>query len=139
MKRKMERVFIIIGSLWNLITAFLTMFSYNSWFQSEGAKQFQNAETNLALAGGQMINNISKIIFLFGLFMLIASIINFVVAMNVKDNEIQYKLIIWIGIWTAIQLVSMDIIGFVFYMLAFVIYMAKNKAIKLAQSQVSTQ
>ncbi len=126
MKRGFERKLIMIGALWNLVTSLLTIFSYNSWFTSQGEKQLQNLDTNTMIAGSQMVNNVSKIIFIFGLFVLIGAIVNFLVATKIKDNEIQYKLIIWIGVWAILQILSMDVIGFVLYMLAFVLYMAKK-------------
>ncbi|PWU67869.1 DUF4064 domain-containing protein [Gracilibacillus dipsosauri] len=136
MKRGFERKLIMIGALWNLVTSLLTIFSYNSWFTSQGEKQLQNLDTNTMMAGSQMVNNVSKIIFIFGLFVLIGAIVNFLVATKIKDNEIQYKLIIWIGVWAILQILSMDVIGFVLYMLAFVLYMAKNKAIKLSAQKL---
>ncbi|WP_054860743.1 MULTISPECIES: DUF4064 domain-containing protein [Gracilibacillus] len=136
MKRGFERKLIMIGALWNLVTSLLTIFSYNSWFTSQGEKQLQNLDTNTMIAGSQMVNNVSKIIFIFGLFVLIGAIVNFLVATKIKDNEIQYKLIIWIGVWAILQILSMDVIGFVLYMLAFVLYMAKNKAIKLSAQKL---
>lgn len=136
MKRGFERKLIMIGALWNLVTSLLTIFSYNSWFTSQGEKQLQNLDTNTMIAGSQMVNNVSKIIFIFGLFVLIGAIVNFLVATKIKDNEIQYKLIIWIGVWAILQILSMDVIGFVLYILAFVLYMAKNKAIKLSAQKL---
>src|SRR5699024_10561411 len=112
MKRGLERKLLIVGSIWNLVTALLTIFSYNSWFTREGEKQLLNSDTNTMIAGSQMINNISSIIFLFGLFMLVGSLVNFLIAVKLKDNQIQYKLMTWIAIWAAIQLLSMDILGF---------------------------
>jgi len=138
MKRGIERKLLIIGSIWNLVTALLTIFSYNSWFTKEGEKQLLNSETNTMIAGSQMINNISSIIFLFGLFVFVGALVNFLIAVILKDNEIQYKLMIWIGIWAAIQLLSMDILGFLIYMVAFVIYMAKNKAIKMSDKKLKS-
>ncbi|MGN8645978.1 hypothetical protein ACTNEO_06080 [Gracilibacillus sp. HCP3S3_G5_1] len=132
MKRGLERKLLIVGAIWNLTTALLTIFSYNSWFNRQGAKQLENADMETMIAGSQMVNNISSIIFIFGLFTLVGAIINFLVAVKLRDNEIQKSVMIWVGIWTAIQLLSMDIIGFLIYMVAFVIYTAKNKAIRLS-------
>ncbi|MDX8045190.1 hypothetical protein SH601_04240 [Gracilibacillus sp. S3-1-1] len=137
MKRGLERKLLITGSVWNLIIALLTMFSYNSWFNREGAKQLEQVDGNVALAGSQMLNNISSVIFIFGLFTLVGAIINFLVATKLRDNEIQKGVMIWVGIWAVIQLISMDIVGFLIYMFAFIMYTAKNKAIKLADPKVN--
>ncbi|WP_018931761.1 DUF4064 domain-containing protein [Gracilibacillus lacisalsi] len=136
MKRGLERKLLITGAIWNLITALLTIFSYNSWFNRQGEQQLKNADMETMIAGSQMVNNISSIIFIFGLFTLIGALISFFVAVKLRDNEIQKKVMIWVGIWTVIQLLSMDILGFLVYMIAFIIYVAKNKAIRLSNPKV---
>ncbi|MFD2654978.1 DUF4064 domain-containing protein [Gracilibacillus thailandensis] len=136
MKRGLERKLLITGAVWNLITALLTIFSYNSWFNRQGEQQLKNADMETMIAGSQMVNNISSIIFIFGLFTLIGALISFFVAVKLRDNEIQKKVMIWVGIWTVIQLLSMDILGFLVYMIAFIIYVAKNKAIRLSNPKV---
>ncbi|WP_088105650.1 hypothetical protein [Halalkalibacter urbisdiaboli] len=135
MSRGIERILLISGSLWNLVTSLLTIFSYYSWFNIEGAKRLESADLNTMIAGSQMVNNILQIILIFGLFMFVGAIVNFLIAVKMKDNEIQYKVLIWIGVWGIVQLFSMDLIGFAIFLVAFVIYLAKNKAIRLAKAQ----
>lgn len=135
MKRTAERTLLLIGACWNLVTALLTIFSYNTWFSNEGAKQFENTEKNMQLVGTHLMNNVSNIIFIFGLFVLLGAIFNFIIALRLKDNQIQNKLLVWIGIWGVFQLLTMDIVGFLLFLFAFVLYLAKNKAIKLSLAQ----
>ncbi|MFD1848602.1 hypothetical protein [Oceanobacillus bengalensis] len=132
MNRGLERKLLFTGAGWNLFTALLTIFSYHTWFNNQGAKQLGNADGSTLLVGTHLLDNVSKVILTFGLFMFVASILNFLIAVKLKDNMIQKKVLIWIGIWAAVQLATMDVIGFVIYLLAFVIYFAKNKAIKLS-------
>jgi|SRR5690625_308400 len=132
MTRKTERTMLFIGSIWNLITSLLTMFSYHTWFNREGAQQLESIDIGTLILGTHLIDNISKVILTFGLFVFVGSIINFFIAIKLKDNMIQPKVMIWIASWGIIQLVSMDILGFIIYMIAFVIYFAKNKAVKIA-------
>ncbi|WP_413381387.1 hypothetical protein [Alkalihalobacillus sp. 1P02AB] len=134
-KRGLERKLLIIGSTWNLITSLLTIFSYYSWFDQEGAKRLENQDWNTMIAGSQMVNNVLQVILMFGIFMLVGAIINFLIAVKLKDNEIQYGVLIWIAIWGLIQLLSMDIIGFILFLIAFVIYLAKNRAIRLIKNE----
>ncbi|WP_260681914.1 hypothetical protein [Alkalicoccobacillus porphyridii] len=89
------------------------------------------------LAGSQMVNNVLQVILLFGIFTLIGAIITFFLAVKMKDHSIQKGIMIWIAVWGMILLFSMDILGFLLFLIAFVIYLAKNKAIRLAdQPQV---
>jgi hypothetical protein len=134
MRRGTERNLLFAGSVWNLITSLLTLFSYYTWFDKEGAQRLENADTSMLIVGSTMISNILQVILIFGLFMFIGAIVNFLIAVKMRNNEIQYKILIWIGVWGLVQLLSMDLIGFVIFMVAFVVYLAKNKAIKIAQT-----
>lgn len=136
MSRGLERKLLIIGSFWNLVTSLLTIFSYYNWFDREGSLSLENSDLNTMIAGSQMVNNVLQVILLFGIFMLVGAIINFLIAVKIKDNEIQNKVLVWIGIWGLVQLASMDIIGFLIFLIAFVIYLAKNKAIKITKTAV---
>ncbi|WP_084309297.1 hypothetical protein [Alkalihalobacterium bogoriense] len=136
--RGLERKLLIAGSVWNLVTSLITIFSYYSWFNREGAQRLENVDMNTAIAGSQMINNILQVILMFGLFIFVGAIITFLVAVKIKDNEIQSKVVIWIAVWGLVQLASMDFIGFAIFLIAFVIYLAKNKAIRLAKTKEVT-
>ncbi|MFS0752404.1 hypothetical protein [Oceanobacillus sp. 1P07AA] len=132
MYRKTERRLLFVGATWNLITSLLTIFSYNTWFQAQGKVVLEGAEAESLVIGASMLDNISKVILTFGLFVFVGAIINFLIAVKLKDNTIQKSFLIWIGVWSVIQLASMDILGFVIYLLIFIIYLAKNKAIRLS-------
>ncbi|MCZ0702463.1 uncharacterized protein YneF (UPF0154 family) [Natronobacillus azotifigens] len=136
MKRGLERKLVMMGATWNLFTALVTLFGYYGWFHDEGIKALQGANQELLVTGTSMMENISSVILTFGLFMFVMAIMNFLVGVHLKDNQIQKKITVWLCIWMVIQLLSMDIIGFLLYMLAFVFYLSKNKAIRLSEKQV---
>jgi hypothetical protein len=136
MSRGLERKLLIAGSIWNLVTALITIFGYSTWFKKEGIQGLQGAEPAAMAVGTTMIDSVSKVIVTFGLFIFVGAIVNFLVARNLRDDEIQKKMVLWIACWGIIQLLAMDVVGFVIYMIAFVIYMAKNKAVKLQHIQV---
>ncbi|WP_198510302.1 hypothetical protein [Bacillus solitudinis] len=133
MSRGLERKLLIVGSVWNLVTSLITIFSYYTWFEKEGVQRLENTDLNTMIAGSHMINNILQVILMFGLIMFVGAIVTFLIAVKMKDNEIQYKVLIWIGIWGIVQLFSMDLIGFAIFLIAFVVYLAKNKAIRLVK------
>jgi len=132
MSRMHERILLMVGCVWNLFTGLLTIFSYNTWFKQNGKAKLQALDIDEQFVGSHLMDNISHVIMVFGLFMFVAAIVNFLIFKNIKDNTIQKKMLVWIGIWAVIQLASMDVIGFVIFMVAFVLYIAKNKAIRLA-------
>ncbi|WP_231686850.1 hypothetical protein [Bacillus sp. JCM 19034] len=133
--RKLERTFMIIGAAWNLVISLVTMFQYYTWFQHEGALRLEETDINTMIAGSQMVNNVLQVILIYSLFIFVGAIVNFLIAVKVQDDEIQYKVLIWIGVWSAIMLAMMDIVGFALYSIAFVMYLAKNKAIKLKNGE----
>lgn len=138
MSRGLERKLLMAGSIWNLITALITIFGYSTWFKKTGVQGLQNTSVDTMLVGTTMIDSVSKVILTFGLFMFVGAIVNFLIARNMQDNIIQRKTLIWIACWGLLQLLVMDVIGFVLFLIAFVIYTAKNKAIKLSQSRLSS-
>lgn len=133
MSRKIERILLFVGSTWNLITSLLTIFSYNTWFNKEGVQQLENVDTETLILGTHLVENVSKVILTFGLFIFVGSIVNYLIAIKMKDNMIQRRIMIWIAFWGGVQLVSMDILGFIIFMVVFILYLAKNKAIKITQ------
>jgi uncharacterized membrane protein YvlD (DUF360 family) len=135
MSRGLERKLLIAGSIWNMFTALVTIFGYSTWFKNTGVQALQNTSVDTMLVGTTMIDSVSKVILTFGLFIFVGAIVNFLIARNLKDNEIQYKTLIWIACWGILQLFALDIVGFVLFLVLFVIYFAKNKAIKLSQSK----
>lgn len=139
MKRGLERKLVMSGAVWNLFTALMTLFGYHSWFNEQGAQALKDTNQELLLVSTSLIDSVSSVILTFGLFMFVMAIINFLVGVHLKDNKIQKKIIIWIGIWTVVQLLSMDVVGFLIYMFAFVFYLSRNKAIRLAQKQLVTK
>lgn len=138
MSRGLERKLLMAGSIWNLITALITIFGYSTWFKKTGVQGLQNTSVDTMLVGTTMIDSVSKVILTFGLFMFVGAIVNFLIARNMQDNIIQRKTLIWIACWGLLQLLVMDVIGFVLFLIAFVIYTAKNKAIKLSQNRLSS-
>ncbi|HZH59878.1 MAG TPA: hypothetical protein VEY70_09925 [Metabacillus sp.] len=138
MSRGLERKLLMVGSIWNMITALITIFGYSTWFKKTGVQGLQNTSVDTMLVGTTMIDSVSKVILTFGLFMFVGAIVNFLIARNMQDNIIQRKTLIWIACWGLLQLLVMDVIGFVLFLIAFVIYTAKNKAIKLSQSRLES-
>ncbi|MBU7594302.1 hypothetical protein [Metabacillus halosaccharovorans] len=138
MNRGLERKLLMAGSIWNMITALITIFGYSTWFKKTGVQGLQNTSVDTMFVGTTMIDSVSKVIVTFGLFMFVGAIVNFLIARNMQDNSIQRKTLIWIVCWGLFQLCVMDVIGFLLFLIAFVIYTAKNKAIKLSQSRLES-
>lgn len=134
MSRGMERKLLIVAASWNVITAIITIFGYSLWFKRTGVGELDSSTLNGFMASSTFIDHISKVIVTFGLLIFVGALISYIVARNLRDDEIQYKSLVWIGCWGIIMLLSMDLIGFALYLITFVVYLSKNKAVKLLQS-----
>ena len=137
MSRGLERKLLLAGSSWNLFTSLVTIFSYYTWFRKEGFKRFEDADWDAVMAGAHVIDSVSHVILTFGLFVFVGSIVNFLVAVKLKDCAIQYGVLSWIGFWSLVQFLSMDVVGFALFLTAFVTYLARNKAVKLSREILS--
>ncbi|MFP7331974.1 hypothetical protein SFC23_01260 [Shouchella clausii] len=132
MRRSFERRCLIVGGVWNITTALLTIFGYSPWFKQSGTKRLENETAETMLVTSQLISDVINVVLLFGLFVLVGGVISLVIATKIKDNEIQNGILIWTGLWAALLFLAMDIIGFAVFFMAFMMYVSKNKAIKIA-------
>lgn len=136
--RKLERYLIMAGATWNLFTALMTLFGYYRWFNNQINIAAQGQPTDVAIVSTALAGNVSRVILVFGLFMFAVSIINFLVGVHLKDRQIQKWILRWLIIWSLIQLLFLDIIGFLIFLFGFIIYKAKNKAMHYQAEMNST-
>ncbi|WP_207696386.1 hypothetical protein [Enterococcus sp. DIV0212c] len=136
MNRNIEKILVYCGAIWNIFTASCTIVGYSSWFKKSGIQALEKNH-QLTYVNSTMVDSITKVIMIFGLLMLIIGVINLFVAKNLKGNQINQKVIVWLWIVTGIQLLSFDLIGLVFYLVASVLYCSKNKAIRMMIQQQS--
>ncbi|MCQ9216449.1 DUF4064 domain-containing protein [Streptococcus gallolyticus] len=127
MKRKSEKILLLLGSIWNIITALLTIFGYSDWFQKEGMSRFEH-HNQVNYASVSLLDSLTKFIMIFGLVILVMGIITFLVTRFIDDNIINKKIIAWIIICIIVQFASFDLIGVFFYLSALVVYGARTKA-----------
>lgn len=136
MNRNAEKCLVYCGAIWNIITASFTILGYSSWFKKSGISVLENKH-QLTYINSTMVDSITKVIMIFGLFMLTVGIINLFVAKNFTVNQIDKRVIVWLWAVTGIQFVSFDLIGLVFYLVATVLYCSKNKAIRMILQEKS--
>ncbi|MGX7150523.1 DUF4064 domain-containing protein [Enterococcus ureasiticus] len=137
MKRNTEKILLYCGGIWNIVTASFTILGYSSWFKKTGIEALEK-NRQLNYVNSTMVDSITKVIMIFGLFTLGVGIINLFVAKSLKANQIDRKVMIWLWFVTGIQLLSFDLIGLVFYLVASVLYCSKNKAIRMIMQQTDT-
>ncbi|MBO0995654.1 hypothetical protein [Bacillus sp. SD088] len=138
MNRGVERKLLLAGSVWNIFTALITIFGYSIWFKKTGVKGLEETTLDHVFATTTVVDHVTKLIVMFGLLIFVGAIINFIISKKIRDGEIQTKIVIWIACWGVFLLFTMDIIGFVIYLITFVLYLAKNKAIKLSDERIKS-
>lgn len=127
MKRKSEKILLILGSIWNVITALLTIFGYSDWFQKEGMSNFEHHK-QVSYASVSLLDSLTKFIMIFGLVILVMGIITFLVTRFIDDEILNKKIIAWIIVCIIVQFASFDLIGVFFYLSALIVYAARTKA-----------
>lgn len=135
MKRTTERRVLYLAAIWNILTAMFTIIGYSTWFKHEGVTRLQ-ANNQYSYLNSSMLDSVTSVIMLFGLFMLVIGVINIFVARTMQNDFINTKVMVWLSICTLIQFLSFDILGIFLYLVATILYFARNKAIKLHKKTV---
>ncbi|WP_041556066.1 hypothetical protein [Carnobacterium sp. 17-4] len=131
MKRNIERKLFLIGSIWNIINAFITVFGYSMWVRSEGISHLRTIPTNELEVNGNLVDSLFTVSVTYGLLLFVIGFINFFIIKTIEDGKIQKKIIIWSGILVMFSLITLDVISLLSYLMMFVVYQSKNKAIRL--------
>ncbi|MCM3513286.1 MULTISPECIES: hypothetical protein [Carnobacterium] len=134
MKRNIERKLFLAGSIWNIINAFITVFAYSMWVRSEGISYLRTIPTNVVEVNGNLVDSLFTVSVTYGLLLFVIGFINFFIIKKIEDGKIQKKIILWTGALIFLSLLTLDIISLLCYLIMFVVYQSKNKAIRLAEA-----
>lgn len=126
MSRKIERNMLKIIGFWQIGHGVFTILYYSIINRTSLTTQFYNT-----FSTSHNITNIFIFINIFGTLMMGIGLFNLVVAKNyLKDNTIN-KISIWLLVNGIFSYLIMDFISLVLGMSTAIIYLAKNKSIKL--------
>lgn len=134
MKRKTEKIFIRLGASWSILTAILTIFGYSLWFKDQGVNALMS-ENKLNYATSSTVDNIVRVVMIFGLLVLAMGIANLFVAKFLENQLMDKKVVIWLSFCVLIDFLSFDFIGVFFYLVSVVIYVARNRAYRKTVAQ----
>lgn len=127
MSRSMERKLLYVVSGWQLLTGFITIFFYASYWKMQGA------DAGLEQNGFQSwFDNLYIFSVTYGLFFVVIAVLNIIFARKLLgDNTLQYKLpVYWIGLAAVCYFLS-DYISLMLLLIVAVVALAKNKPIRL--------
>ena len=81
---------------------------------------------------GSLIDSVYTIAVGYGILQLIIGVFNLIIVRRMRNNQIQKRVVLWLGGLLLFSVATLDVIGIIIYSVLFVIYQSRNKAIRLA-------
>lgn len=131
MERKAERRTIVVVSVWHFINALLTIFVFGLWFKNNGDFTVNELYPELAGGSSSFVDILYTVMSTYGIAILLIGIANIYCLRYLRDDTINRKWQLWMVVMCLVSLFSMDVISTFLYMIVFVTYISKNKAIRL--------
>lgn len=132
MKRTLERNLLRGGAIWNLINGMVTILGYATWIKTSGIGALSSGMSSDINFDGSLIDSVYTIAVGYGILQLIIGVFNIIIVRRLRNNQIQKRVVVWLGGLLLFSISTMDIIGIIIYSVLFVIYQSRNKAIRLA-------
>ncbi|WP_122647073.1 hypothetical protein [Enterococcus mediterraneensis] len=136
MQRKLERNLLRFSASWDICIGLITMFAYYPWFEEQGITAFQQVGRYDYL-NSSLVGMISKVVMIVALATILIGIISWINAASMKNNKIEKRIIYWLLACVVIHLLIYDVIGIILYLVTFVIYNSRNKALKMLKAKNS--
>lgn len=132
MKRTLERNLLRGGAIWNIINGMVTILGYATWIKTSGIGALSSGLSSDINFDGSLIDSVYTIAVGYGIFQLIIGVFNLIIVRRLRNNQIQKRVVVWLGGLLLFSVATLDVIGIIIYSVLFVIYQSRNKAIRLA-------
>lgn len=132
MNRTLERNLLRGGAIWNLINGMVTILGYATWIKTSGIGALSSGLSSDINFDGSLIDSVYTIAVGYGILQLIIGVFNIIVVRRLRNNQIQKRVVVWLGGLLLFSIGTLDVIGIIIYSVLFVIYQSRNKAIRLA-------
>lgn len=132
MKRTLERNLLRGGAIWNLINGMVTILGYATWIKTSGIGALSSGMSADINFDGSLIDSVYTIAVGYGILQLIIGVFNLIIVRRMRNNQIQKRVVLWLGGLLLFSVATLDVIGIIIYSVLFVIYQSRNKAIRLA-------
>lgn len=132
MKRTLERNLLRGGAIWNLINGMVTILGYATWIKTSGIGALSSGMSSDINFDGSLIDSVYTIAVGYGILQLIIGVFNIIIVRRLRNNQIQKRVVVWLGGLLLFSISTLDVIGIIIYSVLFVIYQSRNKAIRLA-------
>ena len=128
----MERNLLRGGAIWNLINGTVTILGYATWIKTPGIGALSSGMSADINFDGSLIDSVYTIAVGYGILQLIIGVFNLIIVRRMRNNQIQKRVVLWLGGLLLFSVATLDVIGIIIYSVLFVIYQSRNKAIRLA-------
>nr|WP_321292828.1 hypothetical protein [uncultured Trichococcus sp.] len=132
MNRTLERNLLRGGAIWNLINGMVTILGYATWIKTSGIGALSSGMSSDINFDGSLIDSVYTIAVGYGILQLIIGVFNIIIVRRLRNNQIQKRVVVWLGGLLLFSIGTLDVIGIIIYSVLFVIYQSRNKAIRLA-------
>lgn len=127
MNRKSERIIIRIGGIWNILNGALTLFLVSPWVKS-GLFENLNGQTK---GLNYLSENLNTFVTTYCLLYIFLGVLNVYLSTRLEDESAPRAIPVWFFILGLASFMMVDVISAVTYIVASVMSLAKNKAVRL--------
>ncbi len=129
--RKPEKIVLIAAGMYNILMASLTVFVYSNWLKNSSYDILQ--ARGLLTKGVSDANSLVYVSQIYGFIVAVIGVISLMVASRyMKASSISKGVMVYLGVCVVFSLATADWLGLVAYSVCFVLYNARNKAIRLS-------
>ncbi|MDV4151857.1 hypothetical protein R0131_13595 [Clostridium sp. AL.422] len=126
--RKFERNMVLIGSIWQLLSGFTTIFIYATYIKTKGVGLDNLSQVDITSIQ-LLLDNVYILSTTIGFIFIFMGFINLFIYKSLRYTTVEKKKSIWLIISSIICYLLMDFISAIIFMVSGVIMLAKNKAI----------
>lgn len=135
MNRKMEKILVRIGAIWNIFTGSMTLFYYRSWLEQNVLIEQITDDASLFIERFYH-QHIQTFVMVYGMIFILIGVIHFYLSnqFDKQKHVTSHKIPIWLFMWSLISFFTVDVIGVLLYLPAAGVYLLKTRAIKMKLS-----
>lgn len=129
--RRAERLLLFGAAIWGILLAAITLLPYQMWLTSTG---YSALETAGELESAAVVTEVAAVVRLYGVALLLGSIITGVVAWRMRERH-SGAVVIWVIVCTVAALITRDLISVVLLIAAIAVYLSRSRAAKLTRAR----
>lgn len=129
MNRKFEGILMKLAGIWEVSCGLITIFYYGSYIKLNTLNIDINQLDNIATSDS-IISNIYILVTTIGIISMFIGFINLYLSSKLKKLKVETKKFIWLIGCSILSYLFMDILGGFLLLIAGIIMVSKNKAVK---------